>query len=346
MDLSHALTGGRIMTFERQVLAGALAIATLAWNAPAGATGLTVSDAKIEDGKLIVTGTTPRGTQQVKLDSLFTQTSTPAKVFTFRLDDYYPSACVVTLTAGAAKANAVVANCAPGVSPQGIWRASRNYLLDDLVQFHGTTWRALRANTNKPPAGSASYWQVFAAKGEKGPAGPQGPSGPKGNAGPQGLTGPRGATGPAGATGPQGPQGAQGQQGPSSVVTTVPFYGVEGVGGPFRLATFTMVLPHTQSITLTATQRLTASVSVPATALADARLYYVLCYQRDGGDLTYFHDAYQEVDVLSLKLSVVATSATAVPGIAGTYVVGLCVRTDDFTDYYFGNMNGWVMMTN
>lgn len=53
-------------------------------------------------------------------------------------------------------------------------------------------------------------WQVIAAGGSTGPAGPAGPTGPQG---PIGATGPQGPLGAPGPAGPQGPVGAQGPNG-------------------------------------------------------------------------------------------------------------------------------------
>ena len=80
---------------------------------------LAVTNAKIEAGKLIVSGTTTSAGQQVTLDGQFNATSNASKVFTFNLTNYHPSTCIVKLKAGAETKTAVVANCGPE-GPAGV----------------------------------------------------------------------------------------------------------------------------------------------------------------------------------------------------------------------------------
>lgn len=80
---------------------------------------LAVTNAKIEAGKLIVSGTTTSAGQQVTLDAQFNATSNASKVFTFNLTNYRPPTCIVKLKAGAETKTAVVANCGPE-GPAGV----------------------------------------------------------------------------------------------------------------------------------------------------------------------------------------------------------------------------------
>jgi len=153
---------------------------------------VTITDAKVQAGKLIVTGQTPGASQNVTLDGRFTVKSAANKVFSFALTNYLPSDCIVDLKSGTATGTGVVANCgARGLSPRGTWASATAYLTDDLVIYKGSSWRAKQANTAKTPATNASFWEKFASKGDtgaRGPTGPQGPQGPQGPAGPS--TGP------------------------------------------------------------------------------------------------------------------------------------------------------------
>jgi hypothetical protein len=176
----------------------------------AEAAGITVTDAKVAAGRLIVTGTTPGPSQSLKLDNHFTVNSNGAGLFTFRLN-YLPSDCIVDLKAGAATGTAVVANCGPrGLSPRGAWAVGLAYLPNDIVAFLGSSWRARLSNTGKRPDQTPSVWQKFASKGNTGPVGPAGPAGIEGA---QGDDGPAGPQGPQGIQGPKGNPGADGVDG-------------------------------------------------------------------------------------------------------------------------------------
>lgn len=179
---------------------------------------IAVTKASIEAGRLVIEGTTPQARQRVTLDGRHTATSNANRRFGFSLA-YHPASCVVDLTAGAATARAVVADCGPrGVTPRGAWKKGEAYSADDLVTLQGSTWRARRASKGKRPDRSAPDWERFAAKGDAGQRGLTGPQGPQGNAGPRG---PQGATGPQGPQGPQGPKGEKGDPGITAMLTAV-----------------------------------------------------------------------------------------------------------------------------
>src|SRR5687768_11012493 len=190
-----------------------LAVTLIATGAPAYAQNITINDAKIAGGKLVVTGGTVNAQTRVTLDGQFNVTSNAAKAFAFNLV-YLPPDCIVELTdvASAAKPTfAVVANCAPrGINPMGAWSAATKYRTGDLVTSLGSTWRAKKDNQHRSPSGYPAVWEEFAAKGDTGAAGSPGATGPRG---PRGAAGLQGDTGP---VGPQGPQGPQGPAGPAS----------------------------------------------------------------------------------------------------------------------------------
>jgi len=96
----------------------------------------------------------------------------------------------------------------PVATYTGSYQASRNYGLNDAVNYLGSTYISLVvANHGNAPDQSAQSWAVLAAQGPAGAAGAQGATGPQGIAGPAGATGASGATG---ATGPTGATGAAG----------------------------------------------------------------------------------------------------------------------------------------
>lgn len=74
---------------------------------------ITIKDAEVTGGKLVVTGKTPGPVQTISLDGKYAVTSNSSKSFTFEITDYLPRDCVAHFTIGASyAATAVVANCA------------------------------------------------------------------------------------------------------------------------------------------------------------------------------------------------------------------------------------------
>ncbi len=141
------------------------AFALLAFAATAGAADITVTSAKIQAGKLVVTGKTA-ARARVRLDGQAAHTATANAKGKFKFDlVYLPSDCVVTLeTNQGASTEAVVGNCAQGISPRGEWSAAASYSGNDLVTHDGSSWLARRANANATP-GDGGDWQLFAAGG-------------------------------------------------------------------------------------------------------------------------------------------------------------------------------------
>lgn len=167
--------------------------------APAARALLDVSDARIANGRLIVTGRTTRPNQEVTLDQEFKVTSGPRGLFRFEVV-HYPAGCVVTVALGTDEAKALVAQCgAPG--PAG-------------------------------PAGEAGPAGPPGPQGAPGPAGPVGAAGPQGPAGPVGPQGVAGPTGPIGPAGPAGSPGAMGQTGPAGPAGATGPAGPAGPQGP------------------------------------------------------------------------------------------------------------------
>lgn len=339
-------------------------------NALAHAAEISVTSAQIQAGKLVIKGTTDPGGMKVRLDGqtvpAFNVTSnTQTKVFTFSLV-YHPGDCIVALqrvfgnsSLGTAT-NALVGNCGPrALSPRGAWNASANYLINDLVTSLGSSWRAKRDNTNRPPATNLADWEKFVSKGDtgatgpagatgatgaSGPQGPAGPAGTPGQQGPPGLQGTQGQRGPAGADGRDGADGAQGLQGPSGVVQTVSLLGAQDMlDGPHA---FAFVGP-VSSITLTASQRFTASATVPAWTYGGQAITTIsLCYRRTGGGIEPFGGPSSGMlMVVSTTMVTLAASATVQPG-AGTYQVGMCMANDTNVDVFFDMLNGWILVTN
>jgi hypothetical protein len=321
----------------------------------AEAADVTVTSAKVQAGKLLITGTTPTAGMKVRLDgqtaAAFTVTSNASKAFTFNIV-YHPGDCIVALqkftpplTLGT-PTNAVVADCGPrGIVPRGLWSAATPYLTNDLVTAGGSSWRAKRNNTNKLPATISPDWEKFVAKGDTGSAGPGGPVGANGPPGAQGqgIQGPQGNLGP---VGPQGPEGQQGVQGTTGIVTTV---SLNGPGGnvPAAQTDFAFVTP-TVNVDLSAGQRLTASASVAGKSTATTQMWLHLCYRVSTATFTptlFVDNGYQVLDVTTVQSSF-ATSATVELGLPGTYSVGLCMKNNGNADVSLGRVNGWVQVTN
>ena len=216
---------------------GALLVPTLC--SSVHAQDIITANPRVQNGRLIITGTTAAPNMQLRLDggtsAPFNVTSGASRAFTFNLV-YLPSDCIATLqkvtrTALGAPSNWVVANCgAAGLSPRGNWSGSLFYLKNDLVTSQGSSWRAKRDNTNKPPAAGAD-WELFAQRGERGPRGLTGQQGPLGEQGPPGWDGRTGPVGPRGPAGPQGPQGEQGEVGPEGATGPAGPTGPQGAQG-------------------------------------------------------------------------------------------------------------------
>nr|MCH9665668.1 hypothetical protein [Gammaproteobacteria bacterium] len=135
-----------------------------------------------------------------------------------------------------------------GFVPRGEWIADTSYVLNDIVENNGSTYRATLTAGNtganrEPGVGElwATYWELWAAKGDKGDTGDQGEMGlpgargemgtpgTNGTDGAQGLPGPAGENGMDGATGSQGPRGLQGEAGQNGMDGS---NGVDGAVGP------------------------------------------------------------------------------------------------------------------
>jgi hypothetical protein len=203
---------------------------------------------------------------------------------------------------------------------------------------------AMGATGAMGPMGPQGIPGATGATGATGPAGPSGPQGSQGVAGPQGATG---ATGAIGATGPAGPVGPTGPAGPSSIAATMTFSGAVPAVASSTLYVFA---GPTASVTITATQRLTGSASgvMGLSSGGPQRVDVGMCYQLGTGAVTNFIDPTHYMTVpMPAEQRLYSASATVVPGTAGTYKVGLCVRNQhgsiaiDNNDY----MNGFVQVT-
>ena len=153
--------------------AGPLALLALAGVAgSAHAADITVTDAKVAAGRLIITGKTTAPSTWVRLDgqigSQFNVKSDTEGAFAFAIV-YHPGDCIVDLqkllspTRLGAATPALVADCGPaGVSPRGPWSSAATYVTNDLVTYQGSTWRARRESSHATPA-AGPLWELFAA---------------------------------------------------------------------------------------------------------------------------------------------------------------------------------------
>ena len=337
----------------------------LAWGAAALAAGLaigtadaavvSVSKAAIEGGRLVIQGKTAFPGEVVTVDVTHgTATSNATKDFTFSLL-YLPPTCVVNLTANTIVRPFVVSTCGPrGLNPAGAWTNTRAYNADDVVTLLGSSYRSRTGagNLNKSPPVSGGFWEVLAAKGAAGPQGVTGATGPQGIAGIAGPQGIAGATGPIGPQGPIGFPGATGPAGPQGTTGIVSFIGLGGnIGNPVAAGAVNYVfIGKTSTTTITATQAFIGSAALPlglTTGIADFQIG--LCYQLGAGPITDFNGGdFATASLLpSSGRATLAATGTVVPGVAGTYTVGACLR-----NFGAGALNnndhatGWVIVTN
>jgi hypothetical protein len=205
-------------------------------------------------------------------------------------------------------------------------------------------------------AGCAGETGEQGAQGEVGPAGPTGEAGSAGPQGPQGAQGPAGTAGvgesglpaPAasGAAGPAGPQGPQGPQGPTGIVQTLSMVGPIGAI-PGNATNWQWVGP-TQTVTLTAGQRITASgVGVFATNTGTTTASFTACFQNGAGAVTPFGiSSFPEVTLSTTRTQLTA-AGTISPGGASTPKVGFCVyNTGVATLGNNDDLNGFMLVTN
>lgn len=246
--------------YRKLCATGVVAICAAALSSHSAMAGVVIATAKIDQGLLLINGTSSFGTQ-VQMD-LFDPVPIDPGTRQFSMSVVYvPADCIVDLqiTGGVTiQSSAVVANCSPAnLIPRGAWDVTKTYFLNDLVVFSGSTYRAINPgpllNKATPPGGTnwQNYWQLFVSKGANGLAGAngadgaQGPAGADGAVGAQGPVGARGAkgdpgsqgliglTGPAGADGAAGPTGADGAAGAKGAKGDV------GVQGPIGLTGLT-----------------------------------------------------------------------------------------------------------
>lgn len=193
-------------------MAGSAALVALAATA-AAAPDVTITVAKIEAGKLVISGKTAAAQTRLRLDGRseadFNTTSGADRTFSFSLV-YLPKDCIVSVQKmqEASKLDVpnelVIANCAPSaISPRGAWNLKTSYEGLDLVSHRGSSWLATRDNVNQQPGKSAD-WQLFAAGNSGGSADLAGASTSAGNAG--ASTSSAGST-PIPAAPPTGPAG-------------------------------------------------------------------------------------------------------------------------------------------
>jgi Collagen triple helix repeat (20 copies) len=225
-----------------------------------------------------------------------------------------------------------------------------SYQPDDLATFTGATWRAKTASINKRPDLFPGNWERFLARGDTGPQGLRGATGPTGGKGPQGPTGPAGPKGPVGDTGSEGPAGTT-----TALVQTVD---ISGQPFSFKLtpfSTYVFVSPQA-NVTVTATQTITGVATLPigsqlGVGLTDpVTAEFTFCYRLQSAvtaPVEFVSGGAQTLPLREHRLQY-AMNATAVPGVAGTYLVGLCLKTEaeNGDDITFGYTNGWVRVTN
>ena len=131
-----------------------------------------------------------------------------------------------------------------GLNPQGTWSAAGVYVVDDAVEYLGSSYFCYN---NVGPIGTnpvldTAHWALLTMIGADGPQGPigptgaastvAGPTGQQGFAGPTGGAGLQGGIGQTGGPGATGPQGFQGQLGFPGSPGILGAPGIQGIRGP------------------------------------------------------------------------------------------------------------------
>ncbi len=168
-----------------KIIVGSLAPFGFAAMAMAAGPDVLVTDAKIEAGKLVITGKTAVAGTRVRLDGRsqadFNAVSGRDRAFRFDLV-YLPKDCIVSLQKvqgsqlGTAT-DALIANCSPSaITPRGAWNEKTSYEGLDLVSHDDASWLAIRDRAKGVP-GKSGDWQLFAGRGADGKPGSTGPDG-------------------------------------------------------------------------------------------------------------------------------------------------------------------------
>ncbi len=158
----HSLTVGGVVVLAVIGLAPAAAEAPPPPREILPSTGIELTKAAIEGGRLVVEGTTPAGRTRVTIDNRSSAQSKKDGSFRFSLLRW-PTDCVIQVSTAEGSDQALVSDCGP--------------------------------NGEKGPKGDEGPRGRQGPQGERGARGPEGPIGPTG---PKGPEGPRGPQGPAG----------------------------------------------------------------------------------------------------------------------------------------------------
>ncbi len=150
-----------------------------------------------------------------------------------------------------------------------------------------------------------------------------------------------------------GPQGSPGIQGQTGIVATFSFAG-QMPNIPFGETSF-MLRGPTALVTISTAQRLTATVTaVLGTSSGTATFDYHLCYQSvTSGSPIQFNpggvQAFWLTATATPTFSTFTTSQSVIPGVAGDYLVGMCIRNNSNPATDINNndwVHGWVQVTN
>jgi hypothetical protein len=314
----------------------------VATSGAATAQQISVTTATVEGGRFVVEGTTPLPNQKITLDDRFNATSLRSRTFRFSFGDYLPADCIVALKAGALATTALVSNCGPrGVTPRGPWNGEDDYVAGDVVGFGGSSWRAKRDNTGRPPS-NGKDWALFARAGDGGATGPTGPQGP---IGPAGTTGPQGEPGPQGALGVTGPQGGLGQTGRRGVVKTWQITGTpretSGFGNYIYLFT-----PGYQTITVGPGQKVFAMSSMSARRIVDSGQHgavWAICYRSGPSDSMKPRGVLFSWFGLTTQNNAITATAVVDTG-PGTWDVGPCLAVEQTGKLEYNSLSTTTLM--
>jgi len=283
-------------------------MAPLLAGAPPVLADIAIVKAEISSGRLVVAGTRTGTAPRIVLDGRYDAEVAANGSFSFALI-YLPADCIVRLEADGGTGGeelAVVANCAPrSLRPRGAWRNNVRYAANDLVTDDGTTYRARASNSGKRPPLSPANWEVFAARGERGPQGIQG------------------------ATGYRGLDGAPGRDGAAPLLLHGEQHDIE-IGSSFRFVgpAGEMTLAKDQFILIPSSSIALRMTNSPADTAAEI----TFCSQAEGEAELVPFARIAESFTLALPRGRAVDYAqdfaliAADPGHPGKYTVGACMR--------------------
>ncbi len=155
-----------------RLLLAVLPVVVLAPEAARAQQGLSIDVATFEQGRFVIAGTAAPGAEvRVAGTELFEIADPATGVFRIARRTVLPG-CTIDVEAGEARASVPVANCRTALlgvetpqpttllRPRGGWGSTRSYRSNDVVDFQGRQWRAVKASRGRQPGlpGTEVFW--------------------------------------------------------------------------------------------------------------------------------------------------------------------------------------------